>query len=53
MSKSAYYTYKKGQTYHQKENNPMIASVFKEHKQRYGTRRLQAELQERGLSVGR
>lgn len=53
ISKSAYYAFKQGQTYHQKENNAMIVSVFNEHKRRYGTRRLRAELQEKGISAGR
>lgn len=53
VSKSAYYAFKQGQTYHQKENNPMIVYVFQKHKRRYGTRRLRVELQEQGLSLGR
>lgn len=53
VSKSAYYAFKQGQTHLQRENNPMILSLFKEHKHRYGTRRLRAELQERGLPLGR
>lgn len=56
-SRSAYYAYKAGKSYILKEEKAMIAqeikTIFSFHKRRYGWRRIQAELRDKGLAVGR
>lgn len=57
VSRSAYYAWRSGQSYQLKDSKAEISqrvkSVFEEHLGRYGSRRIQAELKEQGLSVGR
>lgn len=57
VSRSAYYTYAKGQTYQpaakKKERQGAVQAVFSEHKRRYGSRRIVKELQARGYKIGR
>lgn len=56
-SRSAYYAYMTGKSYVLKEQKAMIskevARIFTFHKRRYGWRRIQAELRDKGLEVGR
>lgn len=57
VSRSAYYDWQQGKTYELKEKKGRIStavkSVFEEHKQRYGSRRIEAELKEKGIEAGR
>lgn len=57
VSRSAYYAYKTGKSYELKEEKAMISkeinTVFHFHKRRYGWRRIQAELRDKGIQVGR
>ena len=57
VSRSAYYRYKRGQTYqptaHKQVKKQLVEDVFWAHKRRYGSRRIVAELQEQGHQVGR
>jgi putative transposase len=57
VSKSAYYSYKKGESYQinpqKEEHQEMIKNTFIVHKRRYGSRRIAAELAEKGFSIGR
>lgn len=57
VSRSAYYAWRSGQSYRLKDSKAEISqrvkSVFEEHLGRYGSRRIQAELKDQGLSVGR
>lgn len=57
VSRSAYYAWRSGQSYRLKDSKAEISqrvkSVFEEHLGRYGTRRIQAELKDQGLLVGR
>lgn len=57
VSRSAYYAYKAGDSYELKEEKAMIAqeikTIFSFHKRRYGWRRIQAELRDKGVRVGR
>lgn len=57
VSRSAYYAWRSGQSYRLKDSKVEISqrvkSVFEEHLGRYGSRRIQAELKDQGLSVGR
>ncbi|WP_314518279.1 IS3 family transposase [Xanthocytophaga agilis] len=57
VSRSGFYRYLKGETYsvseQKQELNQQIEALFWEHKRRYGTRRLQAELVAQGRIIGR
>jgi transposase InsO family protein len=57
VSRSAYYAWRSGQSYQLKDSKAEISqrvkSIFEEHLGRYGSRRIQAELKDQGLSVGR
>lgn len=57
VSRSGYYRYRKGETYQESESKEkqaqMVKKVFSEHKRRYGTRRIVAELQEMNIDIGR
>lgn len=57
LSRTAYYRYKRGQSYQltgpKQDKKQLIERVFGEHKRRYGSRRIVAELQEQGHKVGR
>jgi transposase InsO family protein len=57
LSRTAYYRYKRGQSYQltkpKQDKKRLIERVFGEHKRRYGSRRIVAELQEQGHKVGR
>lgn len=57
MSRSAYYTWRQDEfSLRRREDNrlmPTIRSVFKEHRRRYGARRIAAELAARNESCGR
>lgn len=56
VGRTAYYNYCNGQTYRLKEKKQRIADqikqVFQAHQGRYGSRRIQVALAERGLQVG-
>lgn len=56
-SRTAYYRYKRGDSYRpttgREEKRLLVESVFSEHKRRYGSRRITAELREQGHEVGR
>ncbi|MDJ1486446.1 IS3 family transposase [Cytophagaceae bacterium YF14B1] len=57
VSRSGFYRYLKGETYsvsqQKQEQYQQIEDLFWEHKRRYGTRRLQAELMAQGKQIGR
>jgi transposase InsO family protein len=57
VSRSAYYAYLSGATYslsdQKTEISEAVKEVFGEHKKRYGWRRIQAELADQNLRVGR
>jgi len=57
VSRSAYYDWQQGKTYGLKEKKGRISqqvkSVFEEHLQRYGSRRIEVELKENGIQAGR
>lgn len=57
VSRSAYYAWRQGKTYGLKEPKARISravkAIFEKHLQRYGTRRIEAELKEIGLKAGR
>ena len=57
VSRSAYYAWLDGQTYVLKEKKAQIGkqvkAVFEEHLERYGSRRIEAELKEAGYDAGR
>lgn len=57
VSKSAYYAFSSGHSWSdsscQRKLKSEIKSIFEEHKRRYGSRRIVAELQARGFDVGR
>lgn len=56
VSRSAWYAWRKGDTYQIKPNEQQleeqVIAVFKEHRRRYGARRLVIELHSRGIEVG-
>lgn len=57
VSRSAYYAYMTAESYVLKEEKAMISqqinTIFHFHKKRYGWRRIQAELRDKGIEVGR
>jgi len=56
ISKSSYYIYIKGQSHQQPVESGLsdeLRQVFQNHKRRYGSRRLQAEMKGMGYKVGR
>ena len=57
ISRSAYYAYQSGESYQLTEGQEKLRTAmldsFAEHRRRYGSRRLLAELQEQGHEVGR
>lgn len=57
VSRSAYYAYISGKSYVLKERKAMIAAeikkIFHFHKRRYGWRRIQSELRDKGITAGR
>jgi putative transposase len=57
ISKSSFYEWKRNITYVLSEQKQalkeQVKDVFGEHRRRYGARRIAAELQERGLKIGR
>jgi len=57
VSRSSYYDWRKGETYVLKEEkasvDQQIKVIFEEHKSRYGSRRIEAELKSNGQKVGR
>jgi len=57
VGRTAYYRYKRGGSYQptarREEKKLLVERVFSEHKRRYGSRRITAELRERGHEVGR
>lgn len=57
VSRTAYYRYKRGQSYQlstqKQDKKQLVERVFEEHKRRYGSRRIVAELQEQGHQLGR
>lgn len=57
VSRTAYYRYKRGASYHpataKQEQLRAVEEIFWQHKRRYGQRRVQAELQDSGYSIGR
>ena len=57
VSRTAYYRYLRGDSYQptpqQAEHQNLVEQVFGKHKRRYGSRRITAELQERGHLLGR
>lgn len=57
VSRTAYYRYLRGGSYRlspeKDEHQPLVMEVFAEHKRRYGSRRIRAELQARGYPLGR
>lgn len=56
-SRTAYYRYKRGGSYRptegREEKKLLVESVFSQHKRRYGSRRIVAELCEQGHAIGR
>lgn len=57
LSRTAYYRYQRGESYkptvEKGKKQQLIEQVFADHKRRYGSRRLVAELTEQGYQVGR
>jgi putative transposase len=57
VSRSAYYTYRTGRSYELKKEKAMISAevntIFHFHKRRYGWRRIQSELRDKGIDAGR
>lgn len=57
MSRSAYYAYKQGLTYVLSDSKDLVSEevswVFKVHLNRYGSRRIVAEMRDQGFTVGR
>ena len=57
VSRTAYYRYRRGQSYQsttqKQDKKELVEQVFRQHKRRYGSRRIVAELQEQGYSLGR
>ncbi len=57
VNRAAYYKWLGGKSYGLKEKKAvvshLVASVFEEHEQRYGSRRIEAELKARGIEAGR
>ena len=57
LSRSAYYRYQRGASYQQsttkQRQQQLVEQVFTEHKRRYGSRRIVAELQQQGHQMGR
>ena len=57
ISRSAYYAYQAGQSHRLKEGTKKlrqaVVNSFVDHRRRYGSRRLLAELQEQGYEIGR
>ena len=57
ISRSAYYRYQRGESYQQSTINQqkqhLVEQVFNDHKRRYGSRRIVAELQGQGHQIGR
>lgn len=57
VSRSGFYAWKAGKTHHlnghKAEVGQHIEQIFTEHRRRYGTRRIQAELKALGFQVGR
>lgn len=57
VSRTAYYRYLRGDSYQltpeKTEYQQLVEQTFAKHKRRYGSRRIKADLQEKGHSVGR
>lgn len=57
VSRSSYYEWQEGKTYVLKDKKSEISqqvkTVFEDHKKRYGSRRIEAELKDCGIQVGR
>ena len=57
VSRTAYYRYQRGKTYQltpkKEANKTLVERVFKEHKRRYGSRRIVSQLQDEGHKLGR
>ncbi|GAB4000043.1 hypothetical protein GCM10028807_51840 [Spirosoma daeguense] len=57
VSRTAYYRYQRGESYkptvEKGKKQQLIEQVFADHKRRYGSRRIVAELKEQGHEVGR
>ena len=57
ISRSAYYRYQRGESYQQstinQQKQQLVEQVFNDHKRRYGSRRIVAELQGQGHQIGR
>ena len=57
VSRTAYYRYQRGQTYQltpkKEANKALVERVFREHKRRYGSRRIVSQLQDEGHQLGR
>jgi len=56
VSSSGYYAWRRGGLSSRAEEDlcltPQVRAVFREHKRRYGARRIARELSERGMSCG-
>jgi transposase InsO family protein len=57
LSRTAYYRYQRGDSYkptvEKGKKQQLIQQVFAQHKRRYGSRRIMAELKEQGHKIGR
>lgn len=57
VSRSAFYAYQQGKSYQLRGDKAEVAErieqIFSDHRARYGTRRIQAELKDLGFDVGR
>lgn len=57
VSRSAYYTWRQGKTHRLKGEkaliNQEVKTIFEIHLERYGSRRIEAELKEKGIQAGR
>ena len=57
VSRTAYYRYQRGQSYQltpeKEDKKELVERIFREHKRRYGSRRIVSQLQDEGHKVGR
>lgn len=57
LSRSAYYSYRKGETYQPSLDRQTlldeVKQIFENHKSRYGSRRIQSELKDNGIEIGK
>ncbi len=57
ISRSAYYSYRKGETYQPSLDRQIllkeVKTIFENHKSRYGSRRIHSVLKDKGFEIGK